>query len=86
MYAQSGGINDRRCAKRTGNGSVPLLDPEYGLAQWEVTMPEMLAKAGYVSGMFGKWHLGHNGGRLPTDAGFDEWYGTPKLNRRKPLA
>ena len=66
-----------RYAKRTGNGSVPLLNPEYGLTQWEVTMPEMLAKAGYVSGMFGKWHLGHTKGRFPTDAGFDEWYGTP---------
>ena len=66
-----------RYAKRTGNGSVPLLNPEYGLTQWEVTMPEMLAKAGYVSGMFGKWHLGHTKGRFPTDQGFDEWYGTP---------
>ena len=66
-----------RYAKRSGNGSVPWLTAEYGLTQWEVTMPEMLAEAGYVSGMFGKWHLGHTQGRFPTDQGFDEWYGTP---------
>ena len=66
-----------RYAVRTGNGSVPIDTPMYGLTQWEVTMPKMLAKAGYVSGAFGKWHLGHTEGRFPTDQGFDEWYGIP---------
>jgi arylsulfatase len=27
---------------------------------------------------FGKWHLGSEGGRLPNDQGFDEWYGIPR--------
>ena len=40
-------------------------------------MPEMLSDAGYATGMFGKWHLGHTDGRFPTDQGFDEWYGIP---------
>jgi arylsulfatase len=40
-------------------------------------MAEMLADAGYATGMFGKWHLGHTEGRFPTDQGFDEWYGIP---------
>ena len=66
-----------RYAKRSGNASVPLLSGFYGLTQWETTMPEMLADVGYVSGMFGKWHLGQTKGRLPTDQGFDEWYGIP---------
>jgi arylsulfatase A-like enzyme len=43
----------------------------------EITMAEMLADAGYATGMFGKWHLGHTEGRFPTDQGFDEWYGIP---------
>jgi arylsulfatase len=43
----------------------------------EVTMAEMLADAGYATGMFGKWHLGRTEGRFPTDQGFDEWYGVP---------
>ena len=66
-----------RYAIRTGNASVPWLNPEYGLTQWEITMAEMLSDAGYVTGMFGKWHLGHTPGRFPTDQGFDEWYGIP---------
>jgi arylsulfatase len=66
-----------RYAIRTGNASVPWLKGEYGLTQWEITMAEMLSDAGYVTGMFGKWHLGHTKGRFPTDQGFDEWYGIP---------
>ena len=66
-----------RYAIRSGNGTVPLGEGVYGLVQWEVTMAEMLASAGYATGMFGKWHLGRTEGRFPTDQGFDEWYGVP---------
>ena len=66
-----------RYAIRTGNGSVPLETPDYGLTQWEYTMPEMLGDVGYATAMFGKWHLGQAEGRYPTDQGFDEWYGIP---------
>jgi arylsulfatase len=66
-----------RYAIRTGNAEVPLGVGEYGLTQWEYTMPEMLKDAGYSTGMFGKWHLGDSEGRYPTDQGFDEWYGIP---------
>jgi len=62
---------------RSGNGTVPIITGMYGLTQWENTMPEMLSNAGYTTGMFGKWHLGHTEGRFPTDQGFDEWYGIP---------
>jgi arylsulfatase len=47
----------------------------YGLTNWEVTIAELMAEAGYSTGMFGKWHLGDTPGRFPTDQGFDEWYG-----------
>ncbi|MGI9513744.1 MAG: arylsulfatase, partial [Anderseniella sp.] len=66
-----------RYAVRTGNGSIPVETPVYGLTQWEYTMAEMLSDAGYATAMFGKWHLGHTAGRFPTDQGFDEWYGIP---------
>ena len=66
-----------RYAIRSGNGTVPLGEGVYGLVQWEVTMAEMLSKAGYATGMYGKWHLGRTKGRFPTDQGFDEWYGIP---------
>jgi arylsulfatase A-like enzyme len=66
-----------RYAIRSGNGTVPMGEGEYGLVQWEVTMAEMLSDAGYATAMFGKWHLGRTKGRFPTDQGFDEWYGIP---------
>lgn len=66
-----------RYAIRTGNGSVPIQTPVYGLVQWEITLPKLLSEAGYASGAFGKWHLGQTKGRFPTDQGFDEWYGIP---------
>jgi arylsulfatase len=66
-----------RYAVRSGNGTVPLGEGVYGLVQWEVTMAEMFANAGYATGMYGKWHLGRTEGRFPTDQGFDEWYGIP---------
>ena len=66
-----------RYAIRSGNGTVPLGEGVYGLVQWEVTMAEMLAEAGYATAMYGKWHLGRTKGRFPTDQGFDEWYGVP---------
>ncbi|NEO81798.1 arylsulfatase [Moorena sp. SIO4G3] len=66
-----------RYAIRTGNSSIPLETPLYGLTQWEYTLAEMLSDAGYSTGMFGKWHLGQTEGRFPTDQGFDEWYGIP---------
>jgi arylsulfatase len=70
-------IMSGRYAVRSGNGTIPLGGGIYGLVQWEITMAEMLADAGYATGMFGKWHLGHTEGRFPTDQGFDEWYGIP---------
>ncbi|MFZ5670030.1 MAG: arylsulfatase [Pseudomonadota bacterium] len=67
-----------RFAIRSGTHTVPYKGGPEGLTAWEVTLPEMLAARGYVSGHFGKWHLGSIEGRLPTDQGFDEWYGIPR--------
>ena len=61
---------------RTGNCSVPLPGQgDYGLAPWEYTLGELFSDAGYATGAFGKWHVGDIEGRLPTDQGFDEWFG-----------
>jgi len=66
-----------RFAIRSGTHSVPIGVPYYGLVPWERTLAEILSDAGYMTGHFGKWHLGKTSGRYPTDQGFDEWYGIP---------
>ena len=38
----------------------------------KVTIAQCLKKAGYATGMFGKWHLGNRGGYHPGRRGFDE--------------
>ncbi|MDJ0902698.1 MAG: sulfatase-like hydrolase/transferase [Xenococcus sp. MO_188.B8] len=43
-----------------------------GLVDEEVTVAELLSKAGYSTGMFGKWHLGGEAEHYPTNQGFDE--------------
>ena len=67
-----------RWAIRSGCHSVPFGGVADGLTQWEVTIGEALSEAGYATGYYGKWHLGSFDGRLPSDQGFDEWYGIPR--------
>ena len=59
---------------RSGTHRVTYGMP-YGMAPWEYTLPELLSDAGYKTALFGKWHLGDVEGRLPTNQGFDQWYG-----------
>src|SRR3954466_8455577 len=49
-----------------------LLRPDFHkeLPLEEITLAEMLKNAGYISGAFGKWHLGHKGFE-PDKQGFD---------------
>ena len=53
---------------------------DYGLHTDEVTLADLLAGEGYATGCFGKWHLGHRPGLLPTDQGFDVFAGVPYSN------
>ncbi|MHC4227446.1 MAG: sulfatase-like hydrolase/transferase [Planctomycetota bacterium] len=46
-----------------------------GMDTREVLIPRILKKAGYVSGIFGKWDLGQLHRFLPLQRGFDEFYG-----------
>lgn len=51
-----------------------------GLPASEVTLAEQLKKAGYSTACIGKWHLGHKKQYLPTNNGFDYYYGIPYSN------
>jgi arylsulfatase A-like enzyme len=46
-----------------------------GIALTEKIFPQFLKPAGYVSGAFGKWHLGLTPEQGPIGRGFDESYG-----------
>ena len=56
-----------------------------GIDSNEVTIAEMLKSAGYVTGMVGKWHLGHHRQFLPLQHGFDEYLGLPYSNDMWPV-
>lgn len=59
--------------------SRPPGEPQ-GFVRWEITLAELLSAQGYATALYGKWHLGDVEGRLPTDRGFDEWYGIPRTD------
>lgn len=67
-----------RLPVRSGTTMVPLAGGDYGLAPWEYTLAELFSDARYATAAFGKWHLGEGPGRLPTEQGFDEWFGIKK--------
>jgi arylsulfatase A-like enzyme len=54
-----------------------LANQEMGLPVSEITLPEVLKRAGYATGMVGKWHLGWDAGDMPIHHGFDFYYGVP---------
>lgn len=63
-----GGINrfnwQSRCLRPVDNVTDLPLD--------KITIAQSLKKAGYATGMFGKWHLGHREEYHPSQRGFDE--------------
>lgn len=55
-------------------------DSQKGIPASEVTLAEQLKEAGYATACIGKWHLGHKEQYLPTNNGFDYYYGIPYSN------
>ncbi len=55
-------------------------DSAGGLPQREVTIAEALKDEGYATACVGKWHLGHLPQYLPTNNGFDSYFGIPYSN------
>jgi len=56
-----------------------------GLNPQEVTIAEMLQPLGYATAIYGKWHLGDLPPFLPTQQGFDQYYGIPYSNDMWPF-
>ena len=56
----------------------------FGLHPEEQTLAELLKPLGYATAIYGKWHLGDLSPFLPTEQGFDEYYGIPYSNDMWP--
>lgn len=69
---------------RTGVPRVLFPYDKTGLADNETTIAQMLKPAGYRTSCIGKWHLGHLEQFLPTNRGFDEYFGIPYSNDMDP--
>lgn len=74
-----------RYPTRMGIPGVILPNDNYGLPATETTIAQLLKNAGYATGCIGKWHLGSRPEFLPTNRGFDEFYGVPYSNDMRPL-
>ena len=61
-----------------GPGAKTCLNPD------EQTIAEVLKPRGYKTAIYGKWHLGDRGAGLPTNHGFDEYFGLPYSNDMWP--
>lgn len=65
-----------RLPVRSGTSRVPFPgEGQMGLSPWEYTIAELLSDSGYATALYGKWHVGNTPGRMPSDQGFDEWWG-----------
>ena len=60
---------------RTGMTKVGIPGAKEGIKDRDITIAEMLKSKGYVTGQFGKNHLGDRDEHLPTNHGFDEFFG-----------
>ncbi len=62
-------------AQRVGVGKVIYRRDKAGINAEEITIAEQLKKAGYATGIVGKWHLGEYEVFNPVNHGFDSFFG-----------
>jgi len=60
---------------RTGLLTIGMPGSPHGIPDWAPTIADLLKDQGYVSGQFGKNHLGDQDQHLPTNHGFEEFFG-----------
>jgi arylsulfatase len=82
MYTEVGCTPSRaasvtgRLAVRSGMYNIGMLREAHGISGEEVTIAEVLSKAGYSTAFHGKWHLGDIEESYPHNQGFDEAFFT----------
>jgi len=60
---------------RTGLLTIGMPGDPHGIQDWMPTIADVLKTKGYATGQFGKNHLGDQDQHLPTNHGFDEFFG-----------
>jgi len=60
---------------RTGLLTIGMPGSDHGIPDWTPTIADLLKEQGYATGQFGKNHLGDQDKHLPTNHGFDEFFG-----------
>ena len=65
-------------------GPYQFLGNVDGILGDEITFAEVLQAAGYDTSLIGKWNLGDYGEYLPTEQGFDYFYGSYYVNDMTP--
>ena len=83
------------CSPTRGSIMTGRHPNRYGCFSWgrnirpqEITVAEALKTAGYVTGHFGKWHLGpviRDSPVNPGNSGFDEWFSAPNFYDNDPI-
>jgi len=83
------------CSPTRGSVMTGRTPNRFGCFKWgyplrpeEITIAEALKTAGYVTGHFGKWHLGpvRSGSPVtPGASGFDEWLSAPNFFDNDPI-
>ena len=75
-----------RYPRFVGVPNVLWPDRPGGLNPEHVTIAETLKTVGYATAAVGKWHLGDKPQYLPTNQGFDSYYGIPYSNDMFPAS
>ena len=66
--------------QRVGVPGVISAGANQGLAPKYNTLAELMKTVGYATAAVGKWHLGDQAQHLPTNQGFDSFFGIPYSN------
>ena len=91
FYVAQAVCSASRAALLTGRypnrvGILGALGPaaKNGIRPEELTLAEVFKSRGYATAIYGKWHLGDHDPHLPTDNGFDDYFGLPYSNDMWP--